>query len=148
MAKVKACVFGDRFLVPEFRRAANNNFVTSSKFVNTLELFEVVVYAYDNLPEDITLLEFLVDTHCQSWKVWDECLDVNGFHRRLPRGFLFRAMTRYSRLSCDPFKRLKMSCYVEHTSDEERKECEKSGKVVHLKYSLVLGMSYPLGYEF
>ncbi|KAF1849865.1 uncharacterized protein K460DRAFT_411672 [Cucurbitaria berberidis CBS 394.84] len=135
MAKLKSYAFAERFLVPEFRKAVNENLVDDiSKegyYIEVHQMLELVQEAFTTIPLDRPILQLLVDVHCSLWTQCceDDTISVN----KLPRAFLVRAMRtlheelRWERESADEKK---VYCYYEHASDEEQKACPNQ----HMKY--------------
>lgn len=124
---LKAYNFGDRFLATAFKRAANVAIV--GILHGCAPFYEVVIFAFKNLPAHSPILQLLVDAQCRHWS---ECLDDTEeveLQKQLPYDFLLRVMKRYSeKVYGDTawFEEPLARClYHEHASDEERKECQK-----------------------
>lgn len=95
---VTAYAFGDRFLVPHFRRIANNTFLELTKCPLSDEPVDhqLISYAFENIPAERILLQYMTDDYCGCWQ--DE--DTNHysgeaikdlpaqFLRRLPSSFI------------------------------------------------------------
>lgn len=123
MAPLKAYVFGDRFLVPEFRRAVNNSFVGHKLYQQASKLYSLAIYAFENIPADRPILQFLVDKHCFEWVAdLDTKYDLE-YYQKLPHNFLVRVMRRYNSLYLNSGHGFEEGCYLEHTSNEEKAEC-------------------------
>ena len=96
---VKTFVFGDRFLAPTFRKAANN-FTVDSLFLDTdPRWYNTIIYAFDNLREDNPILRVLVDMHCR-FASSDTCAQAQQ-QRQLPLAFFVRCMDKYTRKTSD-----------------------------------------------
>lgn len=127
LATLKAYIFADRFFFPEFRRAANNNFVDliQSNVVGAHDMLDLAKEAFANIPSNRPILQLIVDDHC-AW--WSQCCDNNtDLWMELPPAFLVRAMRRLQ----EKFHREKIDqkekggrCYLEHASDKEQKVCQ------------------------
>jgi len=66
VVELKALVLADRFLMPEFMRAVNNDLVTSR--MKHAPYYELVIIAFEQLPENCPVLKLFVDTHCLNWE--------------------------------------------------------------------------------
>lgn len=63
--RMKTYVFADRFVVPKLKRALNTHIVGRGFYC--WPMFEIFIYAFDNLPHDDVMLSFLVDCHVMNW---------------------------------------------------------------------------------
>jgi hypothetical protein len=142
---VKVCVFGDRFLAPAFRKAANN-FTVDYLYIGAYPpWYDTIIYAFDNLRENSPILRLLVDMHCRSASS-NACAHPQK-QRQLPLAFFIRCMDKYSRKTHDvsqgagtPYWWGQIPCpcrYHEHESVDERKRCR-----LQLKVSRDWGMEY------
>ncbi|KAH6639639.1 hypothetical protein C7974DRAFT_410597 [Boeremia exigua] len=122
MAIVKACHFGDRFLVSEFGRIVERTFIC---YIVTSEddlYYEVIAYAYEHLSTKSLILKAMIDTHCATFTTdMDEKVPGEVDHREiLPREFLLGVMLRYAEITQDQDKWIQLSCdYHDHSSLEE-----------------------------
>lgn len=57
--------------------------------------FDVVSYAFDNLPVDNNILSFLVCWHCENWRSSLVEGEAEEMQSKLPVEFLVRVMRRY-----------------------------------------------------
>ena len=124
--RIKVCVFGDRFMVREFQRVAQNDFIDHTIKSRIHFRYPVVIYAFENLPSDNPILQFMVDNHCR-WFRSD--LDTEGNERlqrrdELPPSFLMRVMMRYSDIVNGTDNKTVACDYHEHKTDEEREACK------------------------
>jgi hypothetical protein len=124
---VKACVFGDGFLAPGFKREAHNLFVNLKG--RKPASYEHIAYAFDNLGEDDLLLNYLVDLQCIAWTPpMDDDVDEMTWRDVVPTKVLIRVMLRYYELKLSPMGESDMNLcsYHHHESDEEREACHKN----------------------
>lgn len=65
-ARVKAYVFGDRFLAKPFKQTINRRLVSYVIGEGDIPawLF-AAIYAFQNLPADDIMLKFFIDVHCR-----------------------------------------------------------------------------------
>ena len=128
-ALVRAYVFGDRFLAPEFRRAVNNASVKhtprGASFFYEDGCFSVA-YAFENIQPSSVLLQHLVDMYCTAWNE-----DIDDFNPQtfddLPNSFIRRVIQR---LKCYCRHTEEKRCYLEHASEQEKKKC----LALHIEY--------------
>ena len=128
VVELKALVLADRFIVPEFQRAMNNNLVAGR--MKHAPYYELVIHAFENLPPSSPILKLLVDTHCLHWEPRTDENDQEEMELRpgLPHDFLIRVMIRYAELKADKdgkLKKLNRCDYHLHVSDEEKEKCGK-----------------------
>jgi len=130
MTRVQAYLFGDRFLIPTFRRTINEAFVgmiATDDMADLPNVNDLVVWAFENIPSDRPLLQLLVNQFCDGW----EDLPVRAAEmealKTLPGSFLARVVTRYNQLKNYPNNDIKC-CYLEH-SDDELQSCTKTHMV-------------------
>ena len=122
----KAYVFGDRFLSPAFRRAINNRL---SDYLRNHDLagstcWEVMRYAFANIPSDRPILQHLVDDFCRMHKeCHDDEEDDVAAQKQLPREFLLRVMRAFPDMRKDAADKLQRRCYYEHASEEGKRRC-------------------------
>ncbi|KAF2656849.1 hypothetical protein K491DRAFT_715065 [Lophiostoma macrostomum CBS 122681] len=126
MMFMKLYVFADRFSVPKLRKAVNNHYVTSG--ARFTPWYDVVIYAFDNLPSAYKILDFLVDTQCANWSDKDSPEETE-LKAKLPHDFLVRVMSRSRELLRGGKSKKIIPCeYHEHDSEEEKKACGQEGK--------------------
>jgi hypothetical protein len=134
---VKAYVFGDRFLAPEFRRGVNNASVKhiplGRSFFDEAGCFSVD-YAFENIRPSSILLQHLVDMYCTVWNACDDEFDATTFDN-LPNRFLRRVMKRLKDAGHGTGKR---RCYLEHASEQETKNC----LALHMTYLSFVDIAY------
>lgn len=124
---IRAYAFGDRYLSPVFRRAANNQFTDDLGRIFWVggPHRQSVAYAFANIPSNRVILQRLVDDFCDGWD--ENYLDDYGadamnelppaFPRRMPQCFIERGQI----LARIPHKK---RCYHEHESDEDKEYCK------------------------
>ncbi|KAF1939763.1 hypothetical protein EJ02DRAFT_326790, partial [Clathrospora elynae] len=94
---IKACVFGDRFLVPGFHGAVQNHIIDF--FVQWgFFCYLAIIHAFANLSSNSPVLQLLVDAHCRGFEDGNDDAENGELKRRdqLPNSFLVRIMIRYS----------------------------------------------------
>ncbi|KAF2709295.1 hypothetical protein K504DRAFT_271438 [Pleomassaria siparia CBS 279.74] len=131
LMKIKAYVFGNRFLAHRFCRAVNNSLVDSAFQECSSFYYEEIIYAFENLPTGSRILTLLVDIQCAFWNGSSD-RDFGGeieLRAQLPHDFLIRYMIRHGRIKEDPEgTELNRCSYHEHSSEEEKKACEEKCK--------------------
>ncbi|KAJ8112973.1 hypothetical protein OPT61_g4788 [Boeremia exigua] len=117
--RLKACIFGDRFLASEFVQATRKRLIFRLINVEGLS-YETIIFAFNNFTADDLLLQLMVDVHCNEGNTISCTADEAILQESLPRSFLLRAMNKYAERfehetveACD---------YHNHSSREERKE--------------------------
>lgn len=137
----KAVVFGDRFLVPDFRKAAQNHIVESILYQDEVRqpaFLYASKYAFENFSEDHLLCEFFIDVHSRFMKHTEKYMDdiITGwFKENLPRTFLVELIGKYSSMVSEQSLDLSRSDYAnycvyhEHKDNHKRRVC-KQGKEV------------------
>jgi hypothetical protein len=123
LSLLKSCVFGDRFLVPRFHNVVHNLFVDLHQGPPWLPHIH---YAFENLAEDDSLLEFLVEAQCLFWDPRMDDEDEIAARKLLPQAFLVQTMVRFSTLSSygiDPNDTIMLCDYHRHDSAMERIDC-------------------------
>jgi hypothetical protein len=120
--ELKVLVLADRFLMPELLQAVNNDLVASR--MKHAPYYELVIYAWENLPQGSPILRLLVDTHVANWEPKTDEGDEEELQLRpdLPHEFLVKVMIRYAEVADG----------VRKTSEREKKGIEK-GEVKGLK---------------
>lgn len=99
LSRLRCYAFGHRLLAPGFRQAVQNDLVDYMVGDHpTSPYYEVVDYAYKNLPAHDPVLQLLIDTHCATY---DRCIDDGRKGKSvrqedLPHAFLIGVMNRYS----------------------------------------------------
>ncbi|KAF2127350.1 hypothetical protein P153DRAFT_344937 [Dothidotthia symphoricarpi CBS 119687] len=121
VVSIQAYAFGDRFLVPAFRRAVNNDLVTFIKelYVEIEDMVAMAQEAFATIPSDRPILQLLVDDHCDYWYQRHE--GDAALLDKLPQAFLVRVMRRFAEQKGNS-KKVKR-CYYEHGSEEEANDC-------------------------
>ncbi|KAH6239876.1 hypothetical protein HBI15_034300 [Parastagonospora nodorum] len=134
---VKAYVFGDRFLAPEFCRAVNNASVKhtplGSSFFDEDGCFSID-YAFKNIRPSSVLLQHLVDMYCTVWREDADVFDESAFDK-LPNSFIRRVIQR---LKNDDHRPKKKCCYLEHASEQEKENC----LALHINYDKNVDIAY------
>jgi hypothetical protein len=119
---VKAYALGDRILASTFRREANNALIDVRLSMGVpSSLLPTATYAFANIPSDRSILQFLVNRFCYGWApqyIADADEDALS---ELPPAFTVRVMKRLAYLRHGKFE----GCYIEHSTDEEKKSCKK-----------------------
>ena len=133
-SRIKAYVFADRFLAPEFRRTINNNVVVDIEFCSIFpevsEILAMARIAFSSIPSNRPLLQLLVDQHCTFWK---NCCEEPSRLTDFPPAFLARVTRRLCELLEDQCCRQSSSgerCYFEHADEAEIAACGK----LHMQY--------------
>lgn len=134
MIKVKAYSFGERFIVPDFRRTMNealvNNFAQNTFRPDVMLL--LADYTFENIPSDRPLLQLLVDNFCKHWNVRDDDKGDTEALEKLPRKFVTRALSTFSHnLFVSRQIKNKDRCYLEHATDVAKEACGK----FHMAYN-------------
>lgn len=98
LVKLKALVLADRFLMPKLKAMLNNDLVDSR--MRHAPFYELIIYAFSNLPPNTPLLRALVDFHCKHWDPAADLEDEEELALRpfLPQDFLMKVMIRYGEL--------------------------------------------------
>ena len=139
-ACIKAYALGDRFLISNFRRAANNLFaeLLPGFYFSDIQGRLSTVYALKNIPSDRVILQNLVDQYCYYWA--DDSGDYTlSAQNELPRSFLRRVTNRFQELSeASAEEKRRKRCYMEHVSDVEKEDC----KALHMRYDEYLDLAY------
>lgn len=128
---LRAYVFGDRFLTPEFHRAANELFIDTNQkeqyyFCNEIGC-ELVSYAFENILADRAILQYMVDQYCEEW---DDSNSDYGLQSMgdLPRAFVrrtakcFQQKANYLQEKAEDEEESER-CYEEHASIMEANKC-------------------------
>lgn len=120
----KAYIFGDRFLAPEFRRAANNCFADAMRhtYVLLTSYTGTLAHAFENIPADRVIVQALVDDYCACWNGRDDSIYGPTTMSCFPLAIL-RCMINQMRDEYLFVDIHKGRCYLEHASDEEMKAC-------------------------
>lgn len=137
--KIKAYGFGDRFLIPEFRRAMSYEIIEGmqNEMQVLMNVAEAITWAFKNISPHRPLLQFLVNKFCDEWSdsgYLNAKAEAQAL-RTLPPEFTARVMRRYRELHdesvlTDDCKSLDSdcleACYLEHVSKVEMWGCGKS----------------------
>jgi hypothetical protein len=131
ITRIKAAIFGDRFLAPGFSKAVRYELVRVLLREQNV-CCEAVIYAYENLPSDDYLLQddLFVDVLAQDFAFNHRVRDDTK--KRLPKEFLFKFMERVLDMmqAGDDFRcddriyGLSQCDYHGHYCDEDFEECE------------------------
>lgn len=142
---VRAYVLGDRLIIHSFRRLVNNVFANLLGFGYTMILarYQMIAYAFDNIPSERPILQGLVDTHCSERSNHvvrnRTCRDEDEALKVLSKDFLIRATCRFGECHrAFAHKIPKARCYYEHESEAQKKACTKS----HMVYDQALGTGF------
>lgn len=125
--QVKAYSLADRILDPNFRSAINEVVVRDNSYALSFTTFinRIIDWAFENIPSDRPILQFLVNRFCEKWvHALDKVDDVRSLRTVSPE-FTARVMRRYAELRRSSTPKHRYACYLEHISDEEKKECKK-----------------------
>lgn len=122
LGRVKACAFGDRFMAPAFRAASESALIDDLVLKGGAPFYELITYAYGNLPSDSPVLRALVDAHCYGFTETADTNKNGELMRRfeLPQAFLVEVMIRYMRLqpTMSSRKRLDRCDYHGHAPED------------------------------
>lgn len=128
VVELKLLVLADRFHMPELLQLVNNDLVGSR--MKHAPYYELVIYAWENLPEGSPILRLLVDTHVANWEPKTDEGDQEEMELRpeLPHEFLVKAMIKFAEVGREKDKDGKgkklIACdYHLHADDEEKKKC-------------------------
>ncbi|KAH7084945.1 hypothetical protein BKA63DRAFT_559619 [Paraphoma chrysanthemicola] len=133
---LEAYVFGDRFLVPQYRHEANKQFsaVLTRHGAFGTKRWQINQYAFTHISSERPILQHIVDDHCRDWSPDDDVKEDLAAQQNLPYKFLLRVMkrqsTRLQTIRMQDILQDGLRCYIEHDSDKERKECGQ----MHLYY--------------
>ncbi|EMD85158.1 hypothetical protein COCC4DRAFT_66532 [Bipolaris maydis ATCC 48331] len=131
----EAVVFGDRFLAPDFRKAAQNHtvdYICRQNGKHMVPFLYASKYAFENLPDSHKLCKFLIVVHCHYMRYHGGYMDglMTGWYRdNLPRTFLVGLIKRYTVLaeilSYSGYGPDDRCTYHEHADRHERNECKQ-----------------------
>jgi hypothetical protein len=119
MLMLKALVFGDRFMAPKFYRKINNQL--TDELIRSHPSYNIVIYAFNNLPAEKQVLKVLVDTHCRFWSPAMDNNEEAALKVELPHEFLLKVMEAYAGGARK--KKLNVCDYHEHENDAEKAQC-------------------------
>lgn len=122
MLQLKVCVFADRFLVPALKKAVHNFFINDHSDNSSAPRYEIVIYAFKNLPENDKILDYLVAKHVVKWNATMDQGQELELRQDLSRDFLLRVMVGYG--GREKSNELVACDYHIHDSDEERENCK------------------------
>lgn len=132
---VQAYSFGDRFLVPAFRRVANNLFVEMMDEVTLhgVEAPRLIHWAFQHIPADCAILQLLVDQFYAEWNSKDNSgkKEVTEALITLPPKIFIRMVRYYDAevkflfYTTDKSGFYAKRCYLEHATAEEKARCGK-----------------------
>ena len=125
LALLRAYVFGDRFLAPKFRSEV------FAAFCDTLldldnggkpsEYYQIVRYAYDNIPADRSTLQLLADHYCDCWAhELDDIEDIQA-QKDIPPAFLLRVVRSFSEKETDEKAREEEAAKKARTEETAKK---------------------------
>lgn len=132
----KAVVFGNRFLVPDFCKAAQNHIVDSifdrDEIRNPTFLY-ASKYAFENLLDEHLICTFFIDAHCRYMVCKGSYMDritTGWFKENLPRTFLVGLIEKYSvllakRSGLGGLDYINCCMYHAHTDDRDRDKCKR-----------------------
>ncbi|KAF2653381.1 hypothetical protein K491DRAFT_603031 [Lophiostoma macrostomum CBS 122681] len=122
-AMITACAFGDRIIAPTFEQAVHNAIVD-------FEYWDIeghaprnaaVIYAFEHLPNNKEILDFIVDLRCAHWIPNKDSDEEKALEADLPHEFLLRCVKK---LSPKEVKTTAKLCdYHRHCSSEDRNKC-------------------------
>jgi hypothetical protein len=130
VVELKLLVLADRFHMSELLQLVNNDLVGSR--MKHAPYYELVIYAWENLPEGSPILRLLVDTHVANWEPKTDEGDEEEMELRpeLPHEFLIKAMIRFAEVGTErdkdkngKAKKLVACDYHLHADDEEKEKC-------------------------
>lgn len=101
MLQLKACVFGNRFLVPGFQKDAHNCFVFQHRNSKGVE-YDDIIYAFNNFLEDDLMLAFMVTKQYQDWSILYDHEEDKERWEKLPQKFLLRVMLMHGEREIEP----------------------------------------------
>ena len=121
LALVKAYALGDRLLALGFRRAVNNHIVGpyGGIAIAPRAYAPAVNWAFENIPCEWPLLQFLMNDSCENWYAKHDNKDDFEALRQFPMTFIVRAMRRYSLAGENEGD----ACFLEHATVAERQSC-------------------------
>jgi hypothetical protein len=124
--QMKAYIFADRFLVPGLRCAIHNYIADELIQGGKPPSYEMVVYAFDNLPAKSKMLALVVKLYCVFSKPSDDSKAEIRRRSELPWEFLLRVMLCYGKMKdgLDLVVTDVNSCH-EHLTVEERQACSR-----------------------
>ncbi|RAR02467.1 hypothetical protein DDE83_008564 [Stemphylium lycopersici] len=96
---LKSSAFGNRFLAREFQRLTHNMFV-DGHFMDdydeyTVSNYKDIIWAFDNLAADNTILSLMVDLQCLEWGEKYDNAEERLLWPQLPHEFLLRVMRKH-----------------------------------------------------
>lgn len=122
---VKAYALGDRLRAPGFYLAAYDHLVDFDFDMRHLpeEILPVVRWAFENIPADRIILQFLTNFFCEMWvSTHDDTKEVLAL-ASFPPKFVARLLRRFSLTKRDGIWDYFKDCYMEHTSKNEAANC-------------------------
>jgi hypothetical protein len=120
-AMIKACAFGDRILAPAFEQLVHDGIVDFERWETHADAPDnaTVICAFEYLPNNEKILDFIVDLRCGQWIPDDEDEEEKALEAELPHEFLLQCVKK---LSAGQVKTTMNLCsYHQHTSPEDRK---------------------------
>tara|TARA_R110002003_G_scaffold72_9_gene6738 strand:+ start:2929 stop:3528 length:600 start_codon:yes stop_codon:yes gene_type:complete len=89
---LKACAFGERFHALLFKHDAHNLYINWKG--QQPSFYESIIWAFENLREQLPVLDFMVDAQCLLWDPYDDGDGEIALRDQLPQEFLLRVMMR------------------------------------------------------
>jgi hypothetical protein len=129
LAQLKVLIFADRILASLFKRSVHNRLLDDAIDAET-PCYELIIYAFANLPADSPILTLLVELHYRHFELDDDTVE-NGelqLRQKLPHEFLLRVVLRFARDRKERYVNDELiPCeYHVHATDKEEKKCEKA----------------------
>jgi hypothetical protein len=123
----------DRFLIPALQHAINNIIVDEIEVgpvlleVSVVQKF--VKEAFEIILADRVILQFLVDTHCDTWT---SCCEETGPLPVFPYAFVVRAMRRFGEILQEERSQttIMTRCYYKHVDKAALADCGR----LHMRY--------------
>jgi hypothetical protein len=127
--RLKASIFGDRFLSHHFSRAVRHDLTHALIEWQYLQ-FQTVIFAYANLPLEDPLLRLMEDVYCHHCG-FDYRYGSTDRLSDLPKAFLLRVMkSLIDEISVHRenagLEKLDECDYLNHPSEEDKAKCQSS----------------------
>jgi hypothetical protein len=145
---IKAYALGGRLVAPVFLQHVNDRFTqfySQHQGYLAAERYPLVELAFNNIPLERIVLQFLVDHHCTHSWFWgptegeDNQVDMSALEDHLPHRFLLHTMKRQKELdTMTAGERFIYQCYREHASDGEKSNC----KAKHMRYDALVDFGF------
>ena len=136
-ACINAYILAEQISAPAFG-AAINNYLVNEWHGGLCELNsggkqDLIARAFDYIPKDRVIMQFLVDDYCHT--DWDDGESDEG---KLPVGFYARCMRRLREMVNALYDDPDTRCYLEHGNEDEKKACLK----LHMRFDSEVGHGY------